>query len=262
MPKLTYRIANAPGKVYGKNSNELVFKEPTSDALIYSTATESQGLLKKSIKKQLFRGPPGEKEGGVCVATIDEPSATGKGVGGGSLEMHHHRQGKDEVASTKVTLKKASSWVPFSGNNNHGLSFRDAGYTWSGSTSPQLKRDGDGKVVARTVGPWFWEGKLGDMEVDVPEMGDEDERRDLLELALASFVLRWWGDKVVEEEKAKEAKKKQAEKKAEKQEQKAAAAAVKASQAEEKKKREEEESKKDQQGVEGMEAQDAGAAGL
>lgn len=241
MPKLTYRIANAPGKVYGKNSNELVFREPTSDALVYSTAAESQGLLKKSTKKQLFRGPPGEKEGGVCVATVDEPSATGKD--GGSLEMHHHRQGGDEVTSTKITLKKTSSWVPFSGNNNHGLTFRDAAYTWSGRS--QLKRDGDGKVIAKTVGPWFWQGKLGDLEVDVPEMGDEDERRELLEMVLASFVVSWWRDKVVEEEKAKEAKRKQAERKTEKQEQKkavaAAAAKTKAKEAEEQKKKQEEE---------------------
>lgn len=232
MPKLTYRIENAPGKIYGKNSNELVFKEPSSDALVYSTATDS-GML-KNTKKQLYRGPPSEKEGGVSVATIDEPSH-------GTLEMHHHRKdGKDEAASTKLKLKKSSSWVPFSGRNNHGLTFRDATYTWGGKS--QLKRDKDGRMMAKTVGPWFWQGKLGDLEVDIPEMGDADERRDLLEMVLATFVLRWWGDKVAEEERVREAKKKAQIQKQEKQDQKKAIAKEK----KEKDKKAEEEGKKEE----------------
>lgn len=236
MPKLTYRIENAPGKVYGKNSNELFFKEPSSDALIYSTTTDSSGLLKKVVKKQLYRGPPGEKGGGLCVATIDEPSrAGGGGTGTETLKMHHHRsggKGEGETASTRLRLKKASSWMPLlSGGDSHGLTFRDERYTWAGGRA-RLRRDGDGRTMARVAGPWFWEGKVGELEVDVPEMGDEDERRDLLEVVLATFVARWWGDKVAGEERAREARRRREEKKAAARE------------------KEEEESKKEEQNVE------------
>ncbi|KAJ4389709.1 hypothetical protein N0V93_007181 [Gnomoniopsis smithogilvyi] len=194
MAKLVYHVENAPGKVYGKNSNELVFKEPNTHANIYTTATDT-GLL-RSTKKHLFRGPPSEKEGGVCVATIDEPS-------NGTLEMHHHPSGQDASStSTKLKLKKTSSWVPLSGNDLHAVTFRDSTYTWSGKST--LKRDRDGRVVAKLSGSWFWQGKLADMELDIPEMGDEEERLETLEMVLASFVLRWWTGKVEEEEKAKE----------------------------------------------------------
>lgn len=258
MPKLTYRIENAPGKVYGKNSNELVFKEPSSHALIYSTATDSSGLLKKVVKKQLYRGLPGDKDGGVCVATIDEPShAGGGGTGTETLEMHHHRRGgggEGETMTTKLRLKKASSWVPLlSGGDSHGLTFRGQGYTWDGGKA-RLRRDGDGRTMARVTGPWFWEGKVGELEVDVPEMGDEDERRELLEVVLATFVARWWGDKVAGEERAREARRKQAEKKKERQEEKRAVAKEK-----EAEKKEEEENKKDEQGAEQGVEQGAGS---
>lgn len=233
MPKLTYRIENAPGKVYGKNSNELVFKEPSSNAPIYSTATDSSGLLKKIVKKQLYRGPPGEKDGGVCVATIDEPSHAG-GSGGGTgtetLEMHHsggggggQGQGEMSSSSSRLKLKKTTPWVPLlSGGDGHRLTFRGEGYTWTGG-SARLQRDGDGRTMASMAGPWFWEGKVGELEVDVPEMGDENERRELLEVVLATFVARWWGEKVAGEERAREARRKQEERKKVKQEEKRAA---------------------------------------
>lgn len=244
MPKLTYRIENAPGKVYGKNSNELVFKEPSSGALVYSTATAS-GLL-KSTKKQLFRGPPSDKEGGVCVATLDEPSGNS---GDETLEMHHHKLDgcMAEPASTRLRLKKTSSWVPLSGNNLHAVAFRGAGYTWTDKSA--LKRDGDGRAVARVTGPWFWQGKLGDMAVDIPEMGDEDERRALLEMVLGTFVLRWWGDRAAEEERKRELKRKSEEAAQVKAAQKKAAAKGK----EEEKQRQEEE--RDEDNAEGGEQQ-------
>lgn len=204
MPKVTYHIDNAPGKVYGKNSNELIFKEPATHAHIYTTATDT-GLL-RSTKKHLFRGPPSLKEGGVCVATIDDPSH-------GTLEMYHHHPASQDPppSSTKLKLKNTSSWVPFSGSNGHAVTFRDSTYTWSGKS--MLKRDRDGRVVAKISGSWFWQGKLADIEVDIPEMGDEEERRETLEMVLASFVLRWWSDKVEEEAKAKEKKEAQKEQK-------------------------------------------------
>lgn len=269
MPKLTYRIENAPGRVYGKNSNELVFKEPSSNALIYSTATESTGLLTKTTKKQLYRGPAGEKEGGVCVATIDEPSHAADGSGGGkteTLEMHHHHHshssgGEDGGAteetesSSKLRVKKTSSWVPLvAGGDSHALTFRGAGYTWTGGRA-RLRRDADGRTMARVVGPWFWEGKVGELEVDVPEMGDEDERRDLLEVVLATFVARWWGDKAAGEARAREAQRVQAEKKKAKEEERRAAAREKAEEQKEKKEEEEQEGgKKAGQGAEQLAA--------
>ncbi|KAJ4422274.1 hypothetical protein N0V82_003029 [Gnomoniopsis sp. IMI 355080] len=195
MAKIVYHVENAPGKVYGKNSNELVFKQPNTNANIYTTATDT-GLL-RSTKKHVFRGSPNEKEGGVCIATIDEPS-------NGTLEMHHHPTGQEAPSSsTKLKLKKTSSWVPLSGNNLHAVTFRDSTYTWSGKST--LKRDRDGRVVAKLTGSWFWQGKLADMELYIPEeVGNEEERRETLEMVVASFVLRWWSDKVEEEEKAKE----------------------------------------------------------
>lgn len=227
MSKVTYHIENAPGKIYGKNSNELVFKEPTSNAHIYTTATDT-GLL-RATKKHLFRGPPSEKEGGVCVATIDEPSASNHG--GGTLEMHHHPGSNSSssqdnnktasaapaVTSTKLKLTKTTSWVPslLSGSNNHSVTFRGTTYTWTGKAT--LKRDRDSRAVARVTGGWFFQGKLADIEIDVPaaedvEGGEEEEalRRETLEMVLASFVLRWWAEKV--EEAARAAEKKEAAK--------------------------------------------------
>lgn len=268
MPKLTYRIEYAPGKIYGKNSNELTFKEPSSNALVYSTATESSGLLKKVVKKQLYRGPAGGKNSGVCVATIDEPSHASGTTGTETLELHHHRRhsGKksggdgddgeeakeEETASTSLRLKKASSWTPalISGGDSHGWTFRGEGYAWSGGKG-RLRRDGDGRTMASLVGPWFWEaGKVGALEVDVPEMGDEDERRDLLEMVLATFVARWWGDKVAAEERAKEAERKRAEDKKKAQEEKKAVA-----------KQKEAEKKEDEQAAQSKKAAEAQNAG-
>lgn len=258
MPQLTYRIENAPGKIYGKNSNELVFKEPFSGAVVYATATAS-GML-KSTKKQLFRGPASEKDGGVCVATIGEP-------GSGTLEMHHHHiqpapstttaaavaEDREDlnskmtttttttaITSSTLKMKKTSSWVPFSGKNNHAVTFRDAKYTWSGTT--QLKRDSDNHVVAKVAGPWLWQGKLGDMEVDIPSSsssssgkaenvvaahGGADKDREILEMCLATFVLRWWGEKVKAEEEARQKKKQLDEQKREKELEKQALASQK-----------------------------------
>lgn len=250
MAKIIYHVENAPGKVYGKNSNELMFKEPNTHAHIYSTATDN-GIL-RSTKKHLFRGPPSEKEGGVCVATIDEPS-------NGTLEMHHHHAAggqeapsSSSLSSTKLKLKKTSSWVPLSGNNLHAVTFRDSTYTWSGKST--LKRDRDGRVVAKVSGSWFWQGKLGDMELDIPEMGDEQERRDTLEMVLASFVLRWWSDKVEEEEKAKE---KAAAQKEEKEVKKAVAKEKKEAKLEEVKKQKEEKEEEEVKKQEVVAAQSA-----
>lgn len=267
MPKLTYRIENAPGKIYGKNANELVFKEPSSGAVVYSTTTAS-GVL-KSTKKQLFRGPVSEKDGGVCVATIDEPSS-------GILEMHHHHVQSPQAAATAAAMaedrddpttittsstlkmKKTSSWVPFSGKNNHAVTFHDARYTWSGTT--QLKRDCDGHIVAKVAGPWFWQGKLGEMEVDITSFPSSssgkggtvgtgpDEDRDVLEMVLATFVLRWWGEKIKAEEIAREKKKQQEDSKREKDLEKKAVASQKKE--EEQKKRVEDEVKKSNQDCE------------
>lgn len=268
MPKLTYRIENAPGKIYGKNENELMFREPTSGAVVYSTTTAS-GMM-KSTKKQLFRGPVSEKEGGFCVATIDEPHS-------GTLEMHHHHVQSPSIATTAAAkaddgedatttttsstlkMKKTSSWVPFSGKNNHAVTFRDAKYTWSGTT--QLKRDSDGHVVAKVAGPWFWQGKLGDMEVDITSSsssatgGEEGEivkteaveDREVLEMVLATFVLRWWGEKVKAEEEAREKKKQQEELKREKELEKKAVASQKKEQ-EDKRRQAEETAKSNQDG--------------
>lgn len=215
MSKVSYHIENAPGKIYGKNSNELIFKEPTSNAHIYTTATDT-GLL-RATKKHLFRGPPSEKEGGVCVATIDEPSASNHG--GGTLEMHHHpvttttnATEAAAVASTKLKLTKTTSWMPtlLVGDSNHSVTFRGTTYTWSGKAT--LKRDRDSRVVAHVTGGWFFQGKLADIEVDVPEDVEGEDvqegRRETLEMVLASFALRWWAGKV--EEAARVAEKKQA----------------------------------------------------
>lgn len=251
MPKLTYRIENAPGKIYGKNANELIFKEPASGAVVYSTTTASS--MMKSTKKHLFRGPVSEKEGGVCVATIDEPHS-------GTLQMHHRQvqspttkaaaakvdEGEDSATTTTsstLKMKKTSSWVPFSGKNNHAVTFRDAKYTWSGAT--QLKRDSDGHVVAKVAGPWFWQGKLGDMEVDITSSSDTGkgetietetiEDREILEMVLATFVLRWWGEKISAEEEVREKKRQQEEAKKERELEKAAVASQKKEQEEKKK---------------------------
>lgn len=251
MPHLGYRIENAPGKLYGKNANDLGFKEPLSGALMYSTTTVS-GVL-KNTKKHLFRGPISEKDGGVCVATIDEPSS-------GTLEMHHlvhpspttsTTTEENTTAETTTTssstlkIKKASWWVPFSGNNNHAVTFRDAKYTWHGIT--QLKRDSDGHVVAKLANPWFWQGKLGDMEVDITSSAagkgealgsGADDDREVLEMVLATFVLRWWGEKVKAEQEAAEKKRHQEELRREKELEKKAVASQKEEQEQKRKKEE------------------------
>lgn len=263
MPKVIYRIENAPGKIYGKNANELVFKEPSSGAVVYSTATVS-GML-KSTRKQLLRGPTSEKDGSVCVATIDEPS-------NGILEMHHHHdlhspvagEGTETTTSSTLKMKKTTSWVPFSGNNNHAVTFRDAKYTWSGTT--QLKRDRDGHVVAKVAGSWFWQGKLGDMEVDITSSSSSaaeeegegektavkgntaDADREVLEMVLATFVLRWWGEKVKAEEEAREAAEKKRQLKREKEEDRKAVASQREEQ-EEKRKMEEQADESENKGA-------------
>lgn len=242
MPRLHYRIENAPGKLYGKNANELVFKEPSSGAVVYSTTTVS-GVM-KSTQKQLFRGPASEKAGGVCVATIDEPSS-------GTLEMHHHHPVPSSPTSSTLKMNKTSSWVPFSGKNNHAVTFRDAKYTWHGTT--QLKRDRDGHVVAELANPWFWQGKLGDLEVDVTSSSAgegggggggaavvvDEEDRDVLEMVLATFVLRWWGEKVRAEQEAADKKRHQEERKRDEELERKAVASQEREQQEQRKREEE-----------------------
>lgn len=236
MPKVTYTVENAPGRIYGKNASELVFKEPESGAVNYSTSTTS-GLL-KSTKKQLYRGPPGEKDDGICIATIDEPTK-------GTLTVVHHTttadpeegsegntegEDKSEDKSEHNTehLKLKSTWF---GSNNRTVTFKNVQYTWTGTTKIT---DKDGKIVAQMAKPWFFQGKLGDIEVDV---ADGEEGQEVLEMVLATYVQRWWEDKLKAEEAAKEAKEQKAKEK------KAAQAAAKVQKLE-KKKEDEEESKK------------------
>lgn len=192
MPKLTYQVANAPGRIYGKNSNELVFKEPSANAVIYSTSTETGWV--KSTKKHLWRGQPSEKDGGICIATIDEPSHA-------TLAVHPTRTAEPaeeaEPADEKAKLRLKSTWF---GSNNRTVTFRDVTYTWTGTSKIT---DKDGKVVAKMAKPWFYQGKLGDLEVDVDE---GDGGREVLEMVLATYVQRWWEDKVRAEKAAEEAK--------------------------------------------------------
>jgi hypothetical protein len=197
MPKLTYQVDNAPGRIYGKNSNELVFKEPSANAVIYSTSTETGWV--KSTRKHLWRGQPSEKDGGICIATIDEPSNA-------TLAVHPSRTaepsgGTEEPAAAatdeKAKLKLKSTWF---GSNNRTVTFRDVTYTWTGTSKIT---DKDGKVVAKMAKPWFYQGKLGDLEIDV---GEGDEGREVLEMVLATYVQRWWEEKVKAEKAAEEAK--------------------------------------------------------
>lgn len=218
MPKLTYQVENAPGRLYGKNSNELVFKEPSANAVIYSTSTETGWV--KSTKKHLWRGKPSDKDGGICIATIDEPSNA-------TLAVHPSRTAEptteESEAATDETekLKLKSTWF---GSNNRTVTFRGVTYTWTGTSKIT---DKDGKVVAKMAKPWFYQGKLGDLEVDVDE---GDEGREVLEMVLATYLQRWWEDKVKAEKAAEEAKEQKAkEKKA------AQAAAVKSKKQNEKK---------------------------
>ncbi|KKY37388.1 hypothetical protein UCDDA912_g02606 [Diaporthe ampelina] len=201
MPKLTYQVENAPGRIYGKNSNELVFKEPSANAVIYSTSTETGWV--KSTKKHLWRGQPGEKDGGICIATIDEPSHA-------TLAVHPSRtaepaeEAEPAPADDKAKLKLKSTWF---GSNNRTVTFRDATYTWTGTSKIT---DKDGKVVAKMAKPWFYQGKLGDLDIDVDE---GDEGREVLEMVLATYVQRWWEDKVRAEKAAEEAKEQKAKEK-------------------------------------------------
>lgn len=215
MSKLTYRVENAPGRVYGRNSDELVFKEPTRDAVIYSTSTES-GWLKKT-RKHFWRGPPNEKEGGICIATIDEPSHA-------TLAVHPARTSETEDSidtnndTTKLRLK--TTWF---GSNNRTVTFGGVMYTWTGTSKIT---DKDGNIVARMAKPWFFQGKLGDLEVDI-EHGDEG--REVLEMVLATYVQRWWEEKVKAEKAKEEAKEQKAKEK------KAAQAATKSQKEQDKK---------------------------
>lgn len=201
MPKLTYQVENAPGWIYGKNSNELVFKEPTTNAVIYSTSTETGWV--KSTKKHLWRGRPSEKDGGICIATIDEPSNA-------TLAVHPSRtaesteETESAAADEKAKLKLKSTWF---GSNNRTVTFRDVTYTWTGTSKIT---DKDGKVVAKISKPWFYQGKLGDLEIDVDE---GDEGREVLEMVLATYVQRWWEEKVKAEKAAEEAKEQKAKEK-------------------------------------------------
>lgn len=205
MPKLTYQVENAPGRIYGKNSNELVFKEPSANAVIYSTSTETGWV--KSTKKHLWRGQPSEKDGGICIATIDEPSNA-------TLAVHPSRTAEptttEEAESgsaagdEKAKLKLKSTWF---GSNNRTVTFRGVTYTWTGTSKIT---DKDGKVVAKMAKPWFYQGKLGDLEIDVEE---GDEGREVLEMVLATYVQRWWEDKVKAEKAAEEAKEQKAKEK-------------------------------------------------
>lgn len=217
MSKLTYRIENAPGRIYGKNSDELVFKEPTKNAVIYSTSTESGWL--KATRKHLWRGQPSEKEGGICIATIDEPSHA-------TLAVHPARtseaEGSTDTSNDTAKLKLKTTWF---GSNNRSVTFRGVTYTWTGTSKIT---DKDGNVVARMERPWFFQGKLGDLEVDI-EHGDEG--REVLEMVLATYVQRWWEEKV-KAEKAKEEAKEQTAK--EKKAAQAAQAAAKSQQKHEK----------------------------
>jgi len=195
MPQLTYQVENAPGRIYGKNSNELVFKEPSANAVIYSTSTETGWV--KSTKKHLWRGKPSEKDGGICIATIDEPSHA-------TLAVHPSRTAEPTqetesaaAADEKAKLKLKSTWF---GSNNRTVTFRDVTYTWTGTSKIT---DKDGKVVAKMAKPWFYQGKLGDLEIDVDE---GDEGREVLEMVLATYVQRWWEQKVTAEKAAEEAK--------------------------------------------------------
>lgn len=215
MPKLTYRVENAPGRIYGKNSNELVFKEPAKDAVIYSTSTESGWL--KNTRKHLWRGPSSEKEGGICIATIDEPSHA-------TLTVHPARTSETEDSidtdhdTTRLKLK--TTWF---GSNNRTVTFGGVTYTWTGTSKIT---DKDGKVVAHMEKPWFFQGKIGDLEVDIVH---GDEGREVLEMLLATYVQRWWEEKV-KSEKAKEEAKEQTSK-----EKKAAQATAKSQKEQEKK---------------------------
>jgi hypothetical protein len=201
MPQLTYQVENAPGRIYGKNSNELVFKEPSANAVIYSTSTETGWV--KSTKKHLWRGKPSEKDGGICIATIDEPSHA-------TLAVHPSRTAEpieetdSAAADEKAKLKLKSTWF---GSNNRTVTFRDVTYTWTGTSKIT---DKDGKVVAKMAKPWFYQGKLGDLEIDVDE---GDEGREVLEMVLATYVQRWWEQKVTAEKAAEEAKEQKAKEK-------------------------------------------------
>lgn len=215
MSKLTYRVENAPGRIYGKNSDELVFKEPTKNAVIYSTSTGSGWL--KNTRKHLWRGSPSEKEGGICIATIDEPSHA-------TLAVHPARtsETEDSIDTNHDTarLKLKTTWF---GSNNRTVAFGGVTYTWTGTSKIT---DKDGNVVARMEKPWFFQGKLGDLEIDI-EHGDEG--REVLEMVLATYVQRWWEEKV-KAEKAKEEAKEQKSK-----EKKAAQTAAKSQKEQEKK---------------------------
>lgn len=258
MPKLTYQIEHAPGRVYGTNSNELLFKEPSSHAVVYSTTTQSAGgiITSKKHTKQVFRGTPTD---GVCIATLDEPSSQHQKTPS-PLTMEMLGAGGD-TSSTKLTLKspKSTSWLPSLGSSNNdarSFTFNDASYTWSSPTT--LKRDTDGRTIARSTTPWFWQvGRgLGSLEVDVPEMGDETERRGVLEVVIGSFVLRWWAGRVAEDEKQSEVtekKKKEKRRKAEVEKEvaarkKAEAKETAAKSKEEEAKKEGEEARREQEG--------------
>ncbi|KAG6365769.1 hypothetical protein INS49_007380 [Diaporthe citri] len=202
MPKLTYQVENAPGRIYGKNSNELVFKEPSRNAVIYSTSTETGWV--KSAKKHLWRGQPSEKDGGICIATIDEPSHATLAVHPSRTAEAGAEEAESSPADEKAKLKLKSTWF---GSNNRTVTFRDVTYTWTGTSKIT---DKDGKVVAKMAKPWFYQGKLGDLEIDVDE---GDEGREVLEMVLATYVQRWWEEKAKAVKAAEEAKEQKAKEK-------------------------------------------------
>ncbi|KUI64891.1 hypothetical protein VM1G_01207 [Cytospora mali] len=193
MSKLIYRVENAPGRIYGKNSDELVFKEPTRDAVIYSTSTKSGWL--KNTRKHLWRGLPSEKEGGICIATIDEPIHA-------TLAVHPARTSETEdstdTTSDTTRLKLKTTWF---GSNSRTVTFSGVTYTWTGTSKIT---DKDGNVVARMTKPWFFQGKLGDLEIDIEH--DDENGRQVLEMVLATYVQRWWEEKVKAEKAKEEAK--------------------------------------------------------
>ena len=229
MPKLTYRVENAPGRIYGKNSDELVFKEPTRNATIYSTSTEAGWL--KSTRKHLWRGQPSEKEGGICIATIDEPSNA-------TLAVHPARTSESEdtteTSSDTTRLKLKTTWF---GSDNRTVTFQGVTYTWTGTSKIT---DKDGHVVARMEKPWFFQGKLGDLEIDIE---DGNEGREVLEMVLATYVQRWWEEKVKAEKAKEEAKEQKAKEK------KAAQAAQAAAKSQQKHEKQESDNANDFQGT-------------
>lgn len=209
MPKVTFLVAHPPGLIYGSDGSELVFRDPATNATVYCTATATTGVLRRTTRKHLFRGPVAtEKDGAaVRVAAVDAPTA-------GTVELapealaapEDDAEGKDGAEDAPITLKLKKPWFS---SANRTVEFRGETYTWQGATRAT---DGKGKVVARLREPWFYQGKVGDLEVEVGEDGveggevNQEKDREVLEMVLATYVARWWEEKVKEEEAKKEEK--------------------------------------------------------